>query len=119
MNRHDDGLELTPQDWGLPENAGTQQRACWYRQERFLEAFSQCGQIGAAAKAAGITRRCVQKWQSVDLFSFNKRLEYAHADYAESLETDFDNWVAESKHNTHSHAGDVKRAEEKGTGANC
>jgi hypothetical protein len=31
---------------------------------------------------------------------FQKRLEYAHADYAESLETDFDNWVHESKHNT-------------------
>ena len=48
----------------------------------------------------GITRRCVQLWQSSDVFSFRKRLEDAHLEYAESLETDFDNWVNESKHNT-------------------
>ena len=100
MNTHDDELEPTPQDWGFPENARTDQWACWYRQERFLEAFAKCGQIGKAAKAVGITRRCVQLWQSSDVFSFRKRLEDAHMDYAESLEADFDNWVNESKHNT-------------------
>jgi hypothetical protein len=49
MTTHDDGLELTPQDWGLPENAGTQARACWYRQEAFLEAFRKSGRVGTCS----------------------------------------------------------------------
>jgi hypothetical protein len=100
MTTHDDTLEPTLQDWGFPEKAGTDERACWYRQERFLDAFRQCGKIGTAAKAVGITRFAVQRWQRTDVYSFRKRLEMAHQDYAESLETDFDNWVQESKHNT-------------------
>jgi hypothetical protein len=101
MNTHsNDALEPTPQDWGLPENAGTDERACWYRQERFLDAFSQCGKIGTAAKAVGITRFAVQRWQRTDVYSFKKRLEAAHADYVESLEVDMDDFIQTSKHNT-------------------
>src|SRR5918992_383143 len=101
MNTHsNDALEPTPQDWGLPENAGTDERACWYRQERFLDAFSQCGKIGTAAKAVGITRFAVQRWQRTDVYSFKKRLEAAHTDYVESLEVDMDDFIQTSKHNT-------------------
>jgi hypothetical protein len=95
-----DALAPTPQDFGLPSNPTIQQQDCWYRQGLFLEAYAKCGKIGVAAKAIGVTRWCVERWQTQDLYGFNKRLAAAHKDYVEFLEVDFDDWVAESKHNT-------------------
>jgi hypothetical protein len=86
MNTHDDELEPTPQDWGFPENAGIQERACWHRQEAFLKAFRKCGKLGMAAEAVGLTRWAVERWQRTDVYGFIKRLELAHADYVESVE---------------------------------
>ena len=34
------------------------------------------------------------------MFAFKKRLEEAHADYAEFLEVDMDDFIQTSKHNT-------------------
>jgi hypothetical protein len=94
MNTHNEGqdwlMDPTPEDWGFPKNPRVDQRNCWLQQERFLEAFRRCGKIGKAAEAVGLTRFAVQRWQRDDVYSFSKRLEAAHADYVEFLETDMD-----------------------------
>jgi hypothetical protein len=75
-----------PQEFGLAQDATFQQKAVWQRQEMFLEAFRRCGKIGKSAEASGLTRWAVIHWQKGDVFSFNRRLESAHADYCEGMD---------------------------------
>jgi hypothetical protein len=86
----DDLLGPTPQDYGFPESPTFAQRDCWVRQEHFLEAFAQCGKIGVAANAIGVSRACVERWQGQDLYGFLKRMKQAHSQYVESLEAEMD-----------------------------
>jgi hypothetical protein len=85
--------ELTPQDYGFPDKASIAQRECWFRQEQFLEAFAKCGKIGKAAQATGMSRSCVERWQSVDLYGFQKRMDAAHDSYVELLEEQMDKTI--------------------------
>jgi hypothetical protein len=89
----EDIREPTPQDYGLPANASITQRECWFRQERFLEVFAKCGKIGKAAQATGMSRSCVERWQSADLYGFQKRMVAAHDSYVELLEEQMDKTI--------------------------
>jgi hypothetical protein len=98
MNTDDisfDSVEPTPQDWGFPAKPTFRELECWHRQEAYLEAYAKCGKIGVAAKAIGVTRWCVEKWQRTDQYGFRKRQEAAHKDFVEHLETKFENWMDE------------------------
>jgi hypothetical protein len=95
----DQELATTPQDYGFPVHYTESNLRVWQRQEAFLSAFARSGKIGKAAKAVGISRACVEKWQGLDVYGFKKRMREAHADYVELLEEDFDDFVHESKHN--------------------
>jgi hypothetical protein len=89
MNTHDDALELTaptPQDYGFPANPTLRNIQCWDHQEAFLKAYGELGTILHAARAVGIHRTTVNLWLSSDLYSFKKRMEYAHQDYREFIE---------------------------------
>jgi hypothetical protein len=86
-------VATTPQDWGLPHNPNTEQLQVWFRQEAFLKAYARCGKRGKAASLSGITRWCVDKWVSSDVYNIRKRMELAHADYVESLEEDLDSAI--------------------------
>jgi hypothetical protein len=89
MSMYDDALEATaptPQGYGFPANPSTVNKQCWVRQEAFLAAYSELGTILHAARVAGIHRDTVNKWISADLYSFKKRMEYAHQDYREFIE---------------------------------
>jgi hypothetical protein len=104
MNEHydDEALDTggpTPQYWGFPADPTTRDLHMWDKQERFLAAYAKCGKIGVAAKAIGITRWAVDYWRSTDAYAFKKRLEAAHKDYVEHLESKFEDWMEESKHN--------------------
>jgi hypothetical protein len=89
MNRHDDALEITaptPQDYGFPEEPFPYQVEVWNRQELFLAAYARVGRRSIAAKEAGITIWCVDKWIGADVYSIRKRMQQAHQAYVESLE---------------------------------
>jgi hypothetical protein len=102
VTEHDDELVYnpTPQDWGFPEKPTLQQRNCWENQERFLKEYARRGKLYQSAAAVGLTCWCIHRWESADLYSFNKRLQAAHQEYRESLEQSNEDWVEESKHNT-------------------
>jgi hypothetical protein len=105
MTTEPEGMELdnlapTPQEYGFPEHYTDSNLRVWQRQEAFLSAFARCGKIGRAAQAVGISRACVERWQSLDIYGFKKRMRDAHADYVEFLEEDMDDFIKESKHNT-------------------
>jgi hypothetical protein len=87
MNIHDwVPLEPTPQDYGFPENPLPRQAEVWHRQELFLVAYEKLGKHSSAAKEAGITAWCVDKWIQADRYSIRKRMQLAHQRYVESLE---------------------------------
>jgi hypothetical protein len=94
-----EAIAPTPQYWGFPENPKPYQLEVWWRQEAFLEAYAKCGKIGKAAKASGITRWCVDKWLHNDVYAIKTRMEDAHADYVETLETEMDEVCADRKGN--------------------
>jgi hypothetical protein len=108
MTTDPDDLELnrlvsTPQEYGFPEHPTDSNLRVWQRQEAFLSAFARCGKIGRAAQAVGISRACVERWQSLDIYGiygFKKMIKEAHLDYVELLEEDMDDFIAVSKHNT-------------------
>jgi hypothetical protein len=62
----------------------------WDRQELFLAAYARIGKRGRAAKEAGITVSCVEKWVAADVYGIRKRMEQAHHEYVESLEAEMD-----------------------------
>src|SRR5688500_4830143 len=95
-----DRLAPNPAEYGFPEHPTDSNLRVWQRQEAFLSAFARCGKIGRAAQAVGISRACVERWQSQDIYGFKKRMRDAHADYVELLEEDMDDFIAVSKHNT-------------------
>jgi hypothetical protein len=86
MNRQDDALEPTPQHFGFPENPMPYQVQVWNRQEMFLAAYAKTGRRGQAAKEAGISVWCVEKWIAADVYGIKKRMALAHAKYVESQE---------------------------------
>jgi hypothetical protein len=99
----DDDLNVgapTPQDWGFPEKASLSQRACWENQQRFLRRFAERGKISLSAGDVGLHPSTIERWQSVDLYGFNKRLEYANQAYRESQAEENEEWMKETKHNS-------------------
>jgi hypothetical protein len=83
MLAHNDDDDLrtgapTPQDWGFPEKPSLSQRACWENQQRFLRRFAERGKISLSAADVGLHPSTIERWQAVDLYGFNKRLEYAY-----------------------------------------
>jgi hypothetical protein len=90
----------TPQDWGFPEKPTIQQRGCWENQQRFLRRYAERGKKSLAAADVGIHPTAVERWQSVDLYGFNKRFELAYQAYREMKEEENQEWVRESNHNT-------------------
>jgi hypothetical protein len=100
---HDDDLGTrapTPQEWGFPEKPTIQQREAWDNQQRFLRRYAKRGKKSLAAADVGLSPQAVERWQSKDLYGFNKRLEAAYQAYRESLEEDMDEYIRDSKHNT-------------------
>jgi hypothetical protein len=67
-----------------PKDYTILKKRVWQRQEMFLESYRQCGKIGQAAKAVGLTRWGVVYWQKNDIFGFKQRLDAAYADYCEN-----------------------------------
>jgi hypothetical protein len=47
-----------------------------------------------AARAVGLTRWAVEEWLRTDVYSFKKRMEAAHQDYVELLETNMDDAIS-------------------------
>jgi hypothetical protein len=101
MTTHDDALEPsleptapTPQEWGFPANPTSRDIQCWHHQEAFLDAYRKCGKIGVSATAIGLTRWAVDRWLRTDQYAFKKRMEAAHQDYVELLETDMDEAIS-------------------------
>jgi hypothetical protein len=93
-------LAPTPQDYGFPEKPTLQQRDAWENQQRFLRRYAERGKLALSAGDVGISVAAVEKWQRLDKYSFNKRLELAYQAYRESLEEQMDEFIRDSKHNT-------------------
>jgi hypothetical protein len=85
-----DSIEPTPRAYGFPENPMPYQVQVWNRQELFLAAYARTGKRSKAAKEAGITVWCVEKWVAADVYGIRKRMEQAHREYVESLEAEMD-----------------------------
>jgi hypothetical protein len=62
----------------------------WNRQELFLTAYAKTGKRSKAAREAGISIWCVEKWVAADVYGIRKRMEQAHRQYVESLEAEMD-----------------------------
>jgi hypothetical protein len=106
MSEHDDSLgphqpgdmepwehipQGKPEEFGFPQDSATHQKVqVWQRQEAVLAAYRECGKIGKAANAVGLTRWVVDWWLKHDIFQFNRRIEAAHADYCEKWEQGMD-----------------------------
>lgn len=101
-NDNDDlGMDApTPQDWGFPEKPTLSQRECWENQQRFLRRYAERGKISLSAGDCGLHPQTIQRWQAVDLYSFNKRLEHAFQAYREMREEENQEWMRETKHNS-------------------
>jgi hypothetical protein len=93
-------LAPTPQDYGFPEKPSLSQRECWDNQQRFLRRYAERGKISLSAGDVGLHPRTIERWQSVDLYGFNKRLEYAYQAYREFREEENQEWMRETKHNS-------------------
>ena len=71
-----------PEEFGFHRQSASHEKArCWDRQELFLAVFRECGKVGKAAEAVGLTRWAVGKWNQRDVFGFRDRVNAAHADY--------------------------------------
>jgi hypothetical protein len=87
MSTHiDDLAEPTPERYGFPKNPLHYQVEVWNRQELFLAAYARVGKRSRAAKEAGLSLPCVEKWIGADVYGIRKRMELAHQEYIESLE---------------------------------
>ena len=73
-----------PEEFGILQNSTLRERRVWDRQELFLTAFRECGRIGKAANAVGLTRWATNRWLEGDVFGFRERMKLAHADYCET-----------------------------------
>lgn len=78
----------TPQDYGFPENPGPTQLRCWANQERFLEAFSRSGSVGAACSETGIKPVTAHQWGFSDTYSFKRRKELAAQTFLGKVEAE-------------------------------
>ncbi len=72
------------------KNYSVEKRRVWQRQETFLAAYRQCGKIGKAAEAVGLTRWAVDWWNKKDIFQFRERINMAHLDHVERWEEQMD-----------------------------
>jgi hypothetical protein len=90
----------TPQDWGLPQKPSLAQLQCWDNQQRFLRRYAERGKLSLSAGDCGFHPATVERWQRMDLYGFNKRLEYAFQPYRETQEQLNEEWVNETKHNS-------------------
>ena len=72
------------------KNYSVEKRRVWQRQEAFLAAYRQCGKIGKAAEAVGLTRWAVDWWNKKDVFQFRERINAAHLDHVERWEEQMD-----------------------------
>jgi tRNA A37 N6-isopentenylltransferase MiaA len=101
---HSDGelepLNLTPQDWGLPEKPTFVQQRTWDTQQRFLKRFAERGKLALSAADVGISPMALHKWQNSDKYNFQKRFELAYQSYRETQEELNEEWVRETKHNS-------------------
>jgi hypothetical protein len=93
-------LAPTPQHYGFPEKPTLQQRDAWENQQRFLRRYAERGKLALSAGDVGISVAAVEKWQRLDKYSFNKRLELAYQAYRESLEESMDEFIRDTKHNS-------------------
>lgn len=55
-------------------------------QERFLDAYSQCGTVEAAVRSIGISRDSVRRWDHDNLYSFRERFQDAKDKFKEAIE---------------------------------
>jgi hypothetical protein len=103
IEHSEDGLEPlapSPQDYGFPEKPTLQQRNCWENQQRFLRRYAERGKLALSAGDVGVSVKAVEKWQRLDKYSFNQRLEQAFQVYRETQEELNEEWVRETKHNS-------------------
>ena len=84
-------------DSSLPANGNpstkdysVEKKRVWQRQEAFLAAYRQCGKVGKAAEAIGLTRWAVDWWNKKDIFQFRERINMAHLDHVERWEEQMD-----------------------------
>jgi hypothetical protein len=72
MNTYEDAPEPTPQDYGFPEKPMPHQVEVWNRQELFLAAYAKLGKRAAAAKEAGLSVSCIERWVAEDVWGLKK-----------------------------------------------
>ena len=70
----------------LRTQANTTKKNTEARQQAFLAAFSECGTILEAARAAGVGRTAVYDWQRDDRDGFRERIQHATHNFREHLE---------------------------------
>ena len=92
---HPNDRPQSPEEWGFPSDASVQQRAAWHNQERFLAEFARSGRAYRSAETIGLTPQAYQRWMSIDLFGFKKRLYLAEQQYLEKLEAEADRRAVE------------------------
>jgi hypothetical protein len=78
----------TPQDFGFPSKPTVAQARCWANQERFLQALAQSGSVGAAAAAVGVPLQTVYNWDSVDIYTYKMRKQWALEAFMGKVETE-------------------------------
>ena len=81
---------LIPLRSGLPPNPTADQFNTWNLQERFLEAYADCGGIYKAAALAGCSARAWENWNRADVFGIQNRFQSAQARYLEKMEIEAD-----------------------------
>jgi len=71
---------LTPSEQGMA-------RRTWAAQEQFLAGHRAGGTVSAGCYAAAVSRRTVVRWRADDRYGFLERMDGAHEDFADRLET--------------------------------
>ena len=73
--------------WGIDTSDLTQvQHAVIARQNAFLEAYAQCGNMAGASVASGMARLSGYRYKHENQFRFKDRLLQSHAYYCDNLE---------------------------------
>jgi hypothetical protein len=62
------------------------QRETEYNQRLFLDAYSKSGTIETSARAAGISRECVRRWDNENVFGFRDQFQAAKDQFKEAIE---------------------------------
>ena len=90
-----------PEEFGLTlDYAAAEKRRVWNRQETVLAEYRQCGRIGMAARAVGMTRWATNKWTLTDVMGWRDRLKVAHQDWCEDvIETRINDRLADPQGN--------------------